>query len=78
MILASRCGHLVMTVSAVGAGSIELVKTPMGDGGLMAAVRYALERSRAVLEQQAEDSRLASPLSATGSARFSRWWCLVS
>ena len=64
MILASRCGHLVMTVSAVGAGSIELVKTPMGDGGLMAAVRYALERSRAVLEQQAETRRLEARLAS--------------
>ena len=64
MILASRCGHLVMTVSAVGAGSIELVKTPMGDGGLMAAVRYALERSRAVLEQQAKTRRLEARLAS--------------
>ena len=64
VILASRCGHLVMTVSAVGAGLIELVKTPMGDGEVMAAVRYALERSRTVLGQQAETRRLEARLAS--------------
>ena len=64
MILASRCGDLVMTVSAVGAGLIELVKTPRGDDEVMAAVRFALERSRTALEQQAETRRLEARLAS--------------
>ena len=80
VILASRCGKLVMTVSAVQEGSVELVKTPTGQNPILAAVGYAIERSRAVLEQQAETKRLklGFPRSASESARFWHWWSRAS
>ncbi len=58
IILASRSGHLLMTISMVEEGAVELVKTPIGGDEFLAAVSYALERSRATLEQQAETRRL--------------------
>ena len=64
VILISRSGELVMTASAVHGGSVELAKTPAGENPVLAAVCYAIERSRSVLEQQAETRRLEARFSS--------------
>ncbi len=64
VILASRCGKLVMTVSAIHGGTVELAKTPTEQNPILAAVRYAIERSRSVLERQAETKRLEARFSS--------------
>jgi FixJ family two-component response regulator len=47
-------GDVPMTVRAMKAGAVEFLTKPFGDHVLLDAIRHALERSRAVLDQAAE------------------------
>jgi FixJ family two-component response regulator len=51
-------GDVPMTVRAMKAGAVEFLTKPFGEGVLLDAVRHALERSKAVLDQEAEMSVL--------------------
>ena len=47
-------GDIPMTVQAMKAGAVEFLMKPLADEVLLAAVRQAIARSRAVLDQEAE------------------------
>jgi FixJ family two-component response regulator len=47
-------GDVPMTVRAMKAGAVEFLTKPFGDGVLLDAIRLALERSKAVMDQEAE------------------------
>ena len=47
-------GDVPMTVRAMKAGAVEFLTKPFGDDVLLGAIQHALERSRAVLDQEAE------------------------
>jgi FixJ family two-component response regulator len=47
-------GDVPITVRAMKAGAVEFLTKPFGNDVLLDAIRHALERSRAVLDQQAE------------------------
>ena len=47
-------GDVPMTVRAMKAGAVEFLTKPFGDGVLLDAIRHALERSKVVLDQEAE------------------------
>ncbi len=47
-------GDVPMTVRAMKAGAVEFLTKPFGDDVLLDAIRHALERSKAVLDQEAE------------------------
>jgi FixJ family two-component response regulator len=47
-------GDVPMTVRAMKAGAVEFLTKPFGDEVLLTAIRQALERSHAALDQQAE------------------------
>jgi FixJ family two-component response regulator len=47
-------GDVPMTVRAMKAGAVEFLTKPFGDDVLLEAIRHALERSRVVLDQEAE------------------------
>ena len=53
-------GDVPMTVQAMKAGAVEFLIKPFDDEALLSAIRYALERSAAVLEDQAEITTLRS------------------
>jgi FixJ family two-component response regulator len=47
-------GDVPMTVRAMKAGAVEFLTKPFGDDVLLDAIRHALERSKTVLDQEAE------------------------
>jgi len=53
-------GNVPMTVQAMKAGAVEFLTKPFDDEVLLTAIRYALKRSAAVLEDQAEIASLRS------------------
>jgi FixJ family two-component response regulator len=54
VIFISGCGDIPMTVRAMKAGAVEFLTKPFEGEVLLAAVRQALDRSRAVLSREAE------------------------
>ena len=53
-------GDVPMTVQAMKGGAVEFLIKPFDDEVLLSAIRHAIERSAAVLDDQAEISRLRS------------------
>jgi FixJ family two-component response regulator len=51
IIFVSGYGDVPMTVQAMKAGAVEFLTKPLRSDALLTAIRHALERSRAVLEQ---------------------------
>ena len=47
-------GDIPMTVQAMKAGAVEFLTKPFDDGVLLTAIRHAIERSAAVLDEEAE------------------------
>jgi len=54
IIIITGHGDVPMTVQAMKAGAVELFTKPFGDEVLLSAIRYALERSRLALAEEAE------------------------
>jgi FixJ family two-component response regulator len=52
-------GDVPMTVRAMKAGAIEFLTKPFTDDALLGAIRHAIERSRTVLDHEAEIHELA-------------------
>jgi FixJ family two-component response regulator len=53
-------GDVPMTVQAMKAGAVEFLTKPFDDAVLLSAIRHAIERSAAVLDDQAELNALRS------------------
>jgi FixJ family two-component response regulator len=53
-------GDIPMTVQAMKAGAVEFLTKPFDDEVLLSAIRHAIKRSKAVLDDQAEISALSS------------------
>src|SRR5262249_9352661 len=51
-------GDIPMSVKAMKAGAVEFLTKPIDDEALLSAIRHAVQRSAAVLAEQAEMSRL--------------------
>src|SRR3954464_9571239 len=51
-------GDVPMTVQAMKAGAVEFLMKPFGDDTLLSAIRQAIERSRATLDQQQDAQSL--------------------
>jgi len=51
-------GDIPMSVKAMKAGAVEFLTKPIDDEALLSAIRHAVQRSAAVLDEQAEMSRL--------------------
>ncbi len=51
-------GDVPMTVRAMKAGAVEFLTKPFGDDVLLNAIRHAIERSKVVLDQEAEAALL--------------------
>ena len=74
-------GDIPMSVQAMKAGAVEFLTKPFGPDVLLDAVQGAIERSRALLAQEAESASAARPLRISDSARASkswRWWFAAS
>jgi len=54
IIFITRHGDVPMTVQAMKAGAVEFLTKPFNDDVLLTAIRAALERSHAALDQEAE------------------------
>ena len=53
-------GDVPMTVQAMKAGAVEFLTKPFDDEVLLSAIRHAIKRSTAVLDDQAEITALRS------------------
>jgi len=51
-------GDIPMTVQAMKAGAVEFLTKPIDDDALLSAIRYAIERSSAALDHEAEVDEL--------------------
>jgi FixJ family two-component response regulator len=51
-------GDIPMTVQAMKAGAVEFLTKPIDDDALLSAIRYAIERSSAALDREAEVEEL--------------------
>src|SRR4029077_9999595 len=51
-------GDVPMTVQAMKAGAVEFLMKPFSDEVLLTAIRHAIERSRAALDQEEETKAL--------------------
>jgi FixJ family two-component response regulator len=54
IIFITGCGDIPMTVKAMKAGAVEFLVKPFDDEKLLGAVRHAIDRSRAALEEEAD------------------------
>jgi FixJ family two-component response regulator len=54
IIVITGSGDVRMSVQAMKAGAIEFLTKPLNDTMMLAAIRYALDRSRLVLEREAK------------------------
>ena len=54
IIFVTGYGDVPMTVRAMKAGAVEFLTKPFGDDVLLDSIRHALERSKTVLDQEAE------------------------
>ncbi len=70
VIFASGCGDLRTAVRAMKAGAVEFLTKPLADEPLLAALREAIERSRAAISRQVEiESLRTSYLSLSSRER---------
>jgi FixJ family two-component response regulator len=54
IIFIARCGDVYMGVQAMKAGAVDFLTKPFREEALLAAIRYALDRSRRALEHEAK------------------------